>query len=188
MVKDEESKEMFKNLICNYILAVKEHLREGVIVGDLKPAGKYNVSDFVQFIHIPNRIMQIIYSEVNQLHVSGKISGEQLLFINNELQSFSDNTGACERIKKTPIPYSYNIFLKKIIFVYIASMPFGFAMEFGYWTSLIVPLLFYVFGSIELIAEEIEDPFGVDDNDLPTDMITSTIVANLEEIFSQSKV
>ena len=188
LVSDEESKEMFKNLICNYIIAVKEHLREGVIVGDLKPAGKYNVSDFVQYLHIPNRIMQIIYSEVNQLHVSGKISGEQLLFINNELQSFSDNTGACERIKKTPIPYSYNIFLKKIIFVYIASMSFGFAMEFGYWTSLIVPLLFYVFGSIELIAEEIEDPFGVDDNDLPTDMITSTIVANLEEIFSQSKV
>lgn len=51
-----------------------------------------------------------------------------------------------------------------------------------------VPLLFYVFGSIELIAEEIEDPFGLDDNDLPTDMITSTIVANLEEIFATGKV
>ena len=47
-------------------------------------------------------------------------------------------------------------------------MPIGFAQQFSYWTALIVPLLFYIFISIEMIAEEIEDPFGKDENDLPT--------------------
>jgi putative membrane protein len=61
-------------------------------------------------------------------------------------------------------------------------MPFGFAMEFGYWSIGIVSLLFYIFASIELIAEEIEDPFGYDDNDLPTDSIAQTIQQNIEEI------
>jgi putative membrane protein len=61
-------------------------------------------------------------------------------------------------------------------------MPFGFAMEFGYWSMFIVSILFYIFGSIELIAEEIEDPFGSDDNDLPTDQISETICRNLDEI------
>ena len=61
-------------------------------------------------------------------------------------------------------------------------MPFGFAMEFGYWSMFIVSILFYIFGSIELIAEEIEDPFGTDDNDLPTDQISETICRNLDEI------
>lgn len=61
-------------------------------------------------------------------------------------------------------------------------MPFGFAMEFGYWSIGIVSLLFYIFASIELIAEEIEDPFGTDDNDLPTDSIAQTIQQNIEEI------
>jgi putative membrane protein len=28
--------------------------------------------------------------------------------------------------------------------------------------------IFYVLASLELIAEEIEDPFGSDENDLPT--------------------
>jgi putative membrane protein len=61
-------------------------------------------------------------------------------------------------------------------------MPFGFAMDFGYWSILIISFLFYVFASIELLAEEIEDPFGNDANDLPTDDITQTICKNLKQI------
>ena len=47
---------------------------------------------------------------------------------------------------------------------------------------LIVSLVFYVFGSIELLAEDIEDPFGTDANDLPTDQIFETIRVNVDEI------
>ncbi len=35
---------------------------------------------------------------------------------------------------------------------------------------------------IELIAEEIEDPFGNDENDLPVDDIEDKIRLNVEEI------
>jgi putative membrane protein len=63
-------------------------------------------------------------------------------------------------------------------------MPLGFVREFGYWAAPIVALVFYVFSSIELIAEEIEDPFGSDANDLPTDAIVETIQLSLAEIFS----
>jgi putative membrane protein len=128
--------------------------------------------------------MKKLVFELNEHLESGKMSSTQMLMINSEIQSFSDNLGACERIKKTPIPYSYSIFLKKIIFIYIASMPFGFAMEFGYWSIFIVSMLFYIFASIELIAEEIEDPFGNDDNDLPTDQISEVIKQNLDEIMA----
>jgi putative membrane protein len=107
-----------------------------------------------------------------------------LLYLNAELQSFTDNTGICERIKKTPIPYSYNIYLKKIIFIYVFTMPIGFVREFGYWAMPIVSMMFYIFGSMELLAEEIEDPFGTDSNDLPTDNICETIKANLAEILA----
>jgi len=184
LVKDEATRERLKILIQNYVVASKEHLRNGVKSELLKDTDRYKVHDYVMNAHIPNKLAQFIILEVNALYEAKVISGEQLLFLNNEIQSFTDNIGACERIKKTPIPYSYSIFLKKIIFIYIASMPFGFAMEFGYWSSFIVPILFYIFGSIELIAEEIEDPFGEDDNDLPTDQITETICRNLDEILN----
>ena len=134
--------------------------------------------------HVPNYLMKKLVYELNGYLESGQISSTQMLMINSEIQSFSDNLGVCERIKKTPIPYSYSIFLKKILFIYIASMPFGFAMEFGYWSIFIVSMLFYIFASIELIAEEIEDPFGYDDNDLPTDQISEVIKQDLDEIMA----
>jgi ion channel-forming bestrophin family protein len=43
-------------------------------------------------------------------------------------------------------------------------------------------ILLYVFASIELIAEEIEDPFGTDENDLPADNICEKLKNNLNEI------
>lgn len=184
LVNDEATRQTMRILITNYVIAAKEQLRNGVKTAELIPCEKYTLEDMTRGAHIPNRIMKLLMKEVNMLVKQRQISPQELLFINNELQSFTDNLGGCERIKKTPIPYSYSIFIKKIIVVYIASMPFGFAMEFSYWSALIVSLLYYVFGSLELIAEEIEDPFGMDDNDLPTDQITSVIRENLEEIFA----
>ncbi len=184
VTEDKILKERLKILIQNYVVAAKEHLRQGVKTELLKDTDTWKVHDMLSSVHVPNRIAQLLMFEIQQMHQKGLISGEQLLFINAELQSFTDNIGVCERIKKTPIPYSYSIFLKKIIFIYIASMPFGFAMEFGYWSMFIVSILFYIFGSIELIAEEIEDPFGTDDNDLPTDQISETICRNLDEIMA----
>lgn len=188
MVKDEIVMERLKILIQNYLFAAKEHLRDGVKISQLRDCDKYTSEEMAGAAHVPNRIMQLLLIELNELSSKGSLSHEQMLFINNEIQSFSDNIGICERIKKTPIPYSYSLFLKKMIFVYIASMPFGFAQEFGYWSVIIVPLLFYIFGSIELLAEEIEDPFGLDDNDLPTDQISVNIRENLDELMNPGKV
>jgi putative membrane protein len=39
---------------------------------------------------------------------------------------------------------------------------------------------------VELIAEEIEDPFGVDENDLPLDALCDTIEENVSEIFARN--
>jgi putative membrane protein len=36
---------------------------------------------------------------------------------------------------------------------------------------------------MEVLAEEIEDPFGTDDNDLPTDQLCASIRGNVDEFF-----
>ena len=173
---------MFRSLIVNFVVAAKEQLRRGVTAESLQSAGTHRVEDFLQARHVPNRVLAILYTEVARLQKAGRLSGEQLLFLNAELQSFADNLGACERIRKTPIPYAYSLFLKKIIFLYVFTMPIGFVLDYGYWAVPIVAFVFYAFASIEVIAEEIEDPFGTDSNDLPLDAICDTIRSNLDEI------
>ena len=95
--------------------------------------------------------------------------------------------GACERILKTPVPYSYSMFLKKFIFLYVVTLPIGFVATFAWWSVPVVMLVFYILVSVELIAEEIEDPFGVDENDLPLNALCDTIEANVTEILRSKK-
>ncbi|MEY3956635.1 MAG: hypothetical protein RLZ73_1090 [Bacteroidota bacterium] len=118
--------------------------------------------------HKPNQVAKMIMKKSNDLYNTGRLSGHQLLYINAELQSFTDVCGACERIKNTPIPYSYSAFIKKFIFIYVMTLPFSYVFTLGYYVIPVVVFIFYVLASLELIAEEIEDPFGTDANDLPT--------------------
>lgn len=179
---DREKKYLFGSLIINYVVAVKNHLRDTSEIQSLLLVGDYGREWYGEAVHLPNQVMKAIYTEIQKLVTDGAISGYQLLYLNEELRSFTENTGICERIRKTPIPYSYSLYLKKIIFIYVFTMPIGFVREFGYWSMFIVAMIFYVFGSIEILAEEIEDPFGNDANDLPTDQICETIRANVNEI------
>lgn len=132
--------------------------------------------------HIPNQVALLMMQRANLLYYDKKISGDQLIVLNSELQSFTDTCGACERIRNTPIPYSYSVFLKKFIFFYIMTLPFGFVFSLGYYVIPVVCFVFYVLASLELIGEEIEDPFGKDANDLPTEKIASSIRLHVEEI------
>ncbi|WP_207510244.1 bestrophin family protein [Longitalea luteola] len=132
--------------------------------------------------HVPNQVASMMIQRVHRLYEEGKIKGDQLIILNAELQSFTDIMGACERIKNTPIPFSYSVFLKKFIFFYVMTLPFSFVISLGYIAIPVVAFIFYVLASLELIAEEIEDPFGGDENDLPMNKMASNIKKHVAEI------
>ena len=178
---DPETRAYFKRMISNYVFAMKEHLREGVKVDelDLTEEEKKEIS---QFEHKPNYIAEKMYAKLHSMKKNGKLTEENYIVIDVNLKTFSDIIGACERIKNTPIPYSYSMFLKKFIFIYVTTVPLAFVNSFGYYSSLVSIFVFYVLVSIEILAEEIEDPFGKDDNDLPTDDLCQKIKANVSEV------
>ena len=121
-------------------------------------------------------------SKTQELDSSGKITGDQMIVMNGEISSFTDICGACERIKNTPIPLSYSSFIKKFIVVYVLTLPLGYVFNLGYYVAPIVTFVFYVLASLELVAEEIEDPFGTDANDLPMDKMAANIKKHVGEI------
>ena len=75
--------------------------------------------------HIPNQVASQLFNRVYHLHQQGKINGDELIILNEELKSCNDLCGACERIRNTPIPFSYSGFIKKLIFIYVITLPFG---------------------------------------------------------------
>ena len=156
--------------LATYAAVLKDHLR------DLPPAQPGPIR------HAPNAVAARLFRHIEDLRRSGELNPGHLINLNAELTALTDICGACERIKKTPIPYSYSLFLKKFVFVYIVSMPFVFVADFEYWTVAFTTFIFYVLASLEIIAEEVENPFGTDANDLPTDDMAKNIGVNVREI------
>jgi ion channel-forming bestrophin family protein len=177
-----EDREYFAKMIPNFPYAVKEHLRKGVQFSELEPVDDNFMEELKKFSHRPNRIAALLYDKVNEMYKKNMITGDHMINLDKELKDFIDVMGACERIRNTPIPYSYTMYIKKFIFIYIVTLPFGFIPTFGYFTIPTVLLVSFVLLSVELIAEEIEDPFGRDINDLPTDELAGKIRENVREI------
>lgn len=179
MLSDEKDKKFLRQVIPAYASILSKHLSNKEVSKMLYENIDLEIDHQK---HKPNQVAKSIFEKINELYKSGKITGDQLITINNELQTFTDVCGACERIKNTPIPYSYSAFIKKFIFFYIMTLPFGYAFSLGYYSIPVVIFTFYVLASLELIAEEIEDPFGDDANDLPTEKISENIKKHVEEI------
>ena len=179
-LSDESDRIFFKNAIPTYAAVLAEHLANEEVSKMLFDGLDLTIDHQK---HSPNQVAKLLFQRANDLYTSGKITGDQFYIINAELQSFTDICGACERIKNTPIPYSYSAFIKKFIFFYIMTLPFGYVFSLGYYVIPVVVFIFYVLASLELIAEEIEDPFGDDKNDLPTKKIAANIKKHVEELF-----
>ncbi len=179
MLKEEPDKAYFKKAIPDYAAILHVHLND-------EDTAKQLFDDLDLEIdhhrHQPNALAARMFEKLNSIYESGKISGEQLLVLNQEITAFTDICGACERIKNTPIPYSYSAFIKKFIFFYVMTLPFGYAFSLGYYVAPVVVFIFYVLASLELIAEEIEDPFGSDQNDLPTRKMSENIRKHIGEL------
>jgi ion channel-forming bestrophin family protein len=173
------SREFFRLMIPNYAFSLKNHLRMNFIGGELEHVEGFKIDTNK---HVPNQVAAAILAHIHELYRQQQLSGEQLLSINPELQAFTEICGACERIRNTPIPFSYSVFIKKFIFFYVMTLPVGYVFTLGYLIIPVVVFVFYVLASLELIAEEIEDPFGFDANDLPTDTISANIRKHVAEI------
>lgn len=182
LVNSEVDRLFFKTTIPAYAIALRDHLRSEETRLELFDVDTNKPIALDRTKHLPNQVAEALFQKVNDLYKNGTISGEQLLFLNPELSAFTEICGGCERIRNTPIPYSYSLFLKKFIFFYIMTLPVGYVFSLGYYVIPIVSFIFYVLASMELIAEEIEEPFGHDTNDLPLSRLCEKIEIHVSEI------
>lgn len=180
---DKKNKMFFAIRISNFCFAFVEHLREGTKLDKLVALTDAEKQKYEKLTHVPNFISMEIQNRVEQVYRAEVISGFDLRNVKPHTQALLDILGACERIKKTPIPFSYAVFIKIFILGYGFILPFSLMDMFGWGTILITMFVMFAFLGIELMAEEIEDPFGLDCNDLPTGTIATTISHNVCEIF-----
>jgi putative membrane protein len=121
------------------------------------------------------RILQQVGQQCSDLHQSGALSEWRYMLLANHLTSLTQAQAVCERIKGTPLPFPYTLLLHRTIYLFCILLPFAMAEPLGWLTPLFTAIVSYTFFGLDAIADELEDPFGRDENDLPTDALVRTI-------------
>ncbi|GAB3883593.1 bestrophin family protein [Spirosoma agri] len=183
---DAANRLFFARTLSNFALALKGHLRTGVDTSELALADGQDPASLQSYAHIPGRITALLMRRFQILKQQGHVGDADLITIRLYHQALLDITGACERIKKTPIPFSYSFFIKLFISVYLLLMPLVLVDTYAYFVILAGALAAYALLGVEMIGAEIEDPFGLDCNDLPLNQIAHTIGRNVHELLTVS--
>lgn len=106
---------------------------------------------------------------------AGFIAHRDKIILETTFKDILKSIDDCKRIKNTPIPIAYTIHIKISIILYTLTLPFGLLHDMGFYSVLIVMLVYYIIAGIEIISNEIENPFFGDPNDIPLDDFISNI-------------
>jgi ion channel-forming bestrophin family protein len=178
-------KRRMANLLITFVYTMKGHLGTGVVNKDLEELNPEDLNLVSQASHKPVVVANIMMSRIESLWKEKLISEMQQYLMMMKIDTMIDVLGKCERIKNTPIPMAYGFLLKFFIILYVMILPFGLLDDLGWWSIPMVIILYYILMSIVLTAEEIEEPFGKDLNDLPFDLMADNIRKNVNEIVTQ---
>lgn len=168
--------------IANYSYSLRDHLRnhkDHSLISEYDKLFSKNKS----ITHIPNKIVNDFYGHIQERYNAKEFDGFEYSNFKVEVQALLDIQGACERIKATPIPYAHNFFIKLFITTYCILLPMILAPTIDWFAIPVTMFVAYALVGIEYISAEIEEPFGLDCNDLPTSFIAQNIHRHVFEIF-----
>jgi putative membrane protein len=119
---------------------------------------------------------------------AGRVDSILMAAFDSTLTRMTGTAAACERIKGTPIPFSYTLLLHRTAYLYCFLLPFGLVDSVGALTPLVVAIVAYTFFGLDALGDEIEEPFGTSPNDLPLDALCRTIEIDLRESLGDTDI
>ncbi|MEY8759471.1 bestrophin family protein [Chryseobacterium tongliaoense] len=176
----------FVQLLSAFVFALKHQLRGTDAHADLK--SRLN-EDQLKIItaskYKPAVIMRLLGEWIQKVKDENCLDSIQQARFDENFDKLSDILGGCERIVSTPIPYSYRVLLHRTVYIYCFLLPFGLVDSLGWFTPLIVVFVAYTFVAFEAIADEIEEPFGTDANDLALNSMCIMIDETIHEMVGE---
>ena len=143
-------------------------------------AGKWLSNRQAVYGHnVSDGILRHLGAECSRLAQQGEISEWRYVTLEQRLRGLSEAQAICERIKTTPLPFPYTLLLHRTIYIFCVLLPFAMAEPLGWMAPVFTTIVAYTFFGLDAIGDELEDPFGRDENDLPLDAMVRTIERDL---------
>lgn len=179
---DHENRRYMAAHIANFPYALKGHLRAQTHWEVFEYPCQEEKEAMQRAEHLPYFIAGQLFAKMEALFRAGQLCEADKINLKQQIQGLIDVLGACERIKNTPIPFSHTSFIKTFIIFYAFFLPIGLVDKFGWYTLPAVFLISYALAGVEVISEEIEQPFGTDANDLPLRHLSNVIKQNIYDM------
>ncbi|SIT96478.1 putative membrane protein [Epilithonimonas bovis DSM 19482] len=129
----------------------------------------------------PVILLDLMGAWLNRQNQDKKMDTIVLASIDNQLNMMSQIIGGCERIANTPLPFAYTVLLHRTVYLYCFWLPFGLVDVVGWMMPVIVLFISYTFIALDAIIQEIQEPFGEEENDLALNSICTTIQFSIFE-------
>ncbi|YAF95558.1 MAG: bestrophin family protein [Nodularia sp. CChRGM 3473] len=180
---DQANKEASVRLLNAFSIATKLHLRRISVNSELEilltPAHYLALKDATS---PPLKIALWIGDYLKKQQMQNRLTTLELIEMNTSLDKMVEGFIGCERILTTPIPLAYTIYLKRVLLIYCLILPFQLVYNLNWWTAPIVAVISFILLGVEEIGNQIENPFGLEPNDLPVDEICQKLGKNLEDL------
>ncbi len=167
--------------IVAYAYGLKDHLRGESRLQNL--VGFEDCKD--QPSHVPSYLITRVYEELGAWKADGFIDGDELRVLDAEARQFLDICGGCERIRNTLVVRSYRTFARQCVGLYLLTLPWGIVESFHWWTIPLTGIVAYFMLGLETVAEHVEEPFGLDEDDLDLENLCKTIEVTVGEVFDR---
>lgn len=117
----------------------------------------------------PDAVMRRMGGKIGALKQAKALEAMDYRILDERLSAIAALQAGCERIMGTPLPFAYTLLLQRTAYVFCLLLPFGLAASAGWATPLFTALIAYTFFGLDALSEELEDPFGMEANDLALD-------------------
>jgi len=127
----------------------------------------------------PDALVRRMSAELAAELAKGRANPMLVAEMESHVAAIAGIQAGCERIKNTPLPFSYSLLLHRTAYLYCFALPFGLVDTIGFMTPFVVAIVSYTFFGLDALGDEIEEPFGIAPNDLPLASLCRTIERDL---------
>jgi ion channel-forming bestrophin family protein len=177
------------NRLMAFAHALRHHLRDSDGLEELREYLTEEEMERLLLSHNrPDFLIQCMGRDLRSCLENGQVGEYFAATIDAGFTSLTTVLTGCERIKNTPIPFTYNLLLHRTAYLYCFLLPFGLVDSIGFMTPFVVGIVSFTFFGLDALGDEIEEPFGVLPNDLALSAMCRTIERDLRAALGETNL
>ena len=138
--------------------------------------------------NVPDQLLTLISTELALPLREGRLDPYLYAQLDERVHAFASIQAACERIAGTPLPFAYTLLLHRCAWLFCVLLPFGLVTTLGWATPIVSAVLAYAFFGLDQLGDELEEPFGLEPNDLPIDALVRVIEIDQREALGEREL